>query len=141
MKQRLIFLLLLILFMPGMLSAADLSSVTGYWKTIDDETGKAKSIVHIYEQNGVIKGKIVKLIENPDAKCTKCKGSLKNKPVVGMNIIWGVKKLGEKSGKILNPKNGKIYTLKLWRSGSNLMVRGYIAFFYKTQKWLQAQKP
>ena len=28
--------------------------VTGKWKTIDDETGEAKSIVEIYKENGMI---------------------------------------------------------------------------------------
>ena len=33
-------------------------SVVGKWKTIDDKTGKPKSIVEVYEKSGKIYGKI-----------------------------------------------------------------------------------
>ncbi|WP_245574509.1 DUF2147 domain-containing protein [Hugenholtzia roseola] len=42
-------------------------------------------------------------------------------------------------GKILDPEDGKSYTCKIWREGKNLMVRGYVAFFFRTQKWLPAE--
>ena len=116
-------------------------SVTGTWKTIDDETGAAKSYVEIYENNGKIYGKIVKIL-NPDrvdAKCIKCEGANKNKPVLGMQIINGLTKDGDtyEDGEILNPENGKVYdcTIKLTSNPDKLRVRGYIGFFYKTQYW------
>ncbi len=34
------------------ISFAHSQTVIGKWKTIDDETGKAKSIVEIYEKSG-----------------------------------------------------------------------------------------
>ena len=37
--------------------------VTGKWKTIDDETGEAKSIVEIYKQNGKVYGKVVEILD------------------------------------------------------------------------------
>lgn len=121
-------------------------NVTGLWKTIDDKTNKPKSIVEVYEQNGKLYGKIIKLINedpNYDPICDKCNDHRKNKKVKGMIIIDGLTKQGKtwdgKSG-ILDPKNGKIYDVKLWREGDELKVRGYIAFIYRTQTWIKVSE-
>ena len=108
-----------VLFLFG-LSLSFSQSILGKWKTIDDETGKEKSIVEIYERNGKVYGKIIKLI-NPSKSnptCSKCEGSKKDAP-------------------ILNPENGKEYKcrLKIGEDKDTLQVRGYVAFFYKTQYW------
>lgn len=39
-------------------------------------------------------------------------------------------------GEIPDPNNGKIYRCKIWVGDGNLKVRGYIAFFFRTQTWL-----
>ena len=126
-----------------MLTVFSVSSQTifGKWKTIDDETGDEKSIVEIYERNGKIYGKIIEIL-NPNRKnavCDKCEGENKDKPILGMIIIDGLTKDNDvyDGGNILNPSNGKIYTsrLKLEEDADTLQVRGYIAFFYKTQYW------
>ncbi len=117
-------------------------SVVGKWKTIDDETGEAKSVVEIYQQNGKIYGKVVDILnpEKRDGLCEKCKGNRKNKPVLGMQIIDGLTKDDDEysDGKILDPEKGKEYKCKIWLDeddGNKLYVRGYIAFFYRTQNW------
>jgi uncharacterized protein (DUF2147 family) len=118
-------------------------SVVGRWKTIDDETKKPKSIVEIYEQNGKIYGKIIKLFRTPqedqDPVCDKCTDFRKGKKIIGLNIITDMQKDGDEyvDGKILDPKNGKIYNCKLWVENGNLMVRGYVAFFFRTQTWVR----
>ncbi len=126
-----------------MLTVFSVSSQTifGKWKTIDDETGDEKSIVEIYERSGKIYGKIIEIL-NPNRKnavCDKCEGENKDKPILGMIIIDGLTKDNDvyDGGNILNPSNGKIYTsrLKLEEDTDTLQVRGYIAFFYKTQYW------
>ena len=63
------FLTILFVAVAGVFSAQ--AQVTGKWKTIDDETGQAKSIVEIYESNGKIYGKIVEIL-NPAKKNSKC---------------------------------------------------------------------
>ncbi|MCT4629089.1 DUF2147 domain-containing protein [Winogradskyella sp.] len=116
-------------------------NILGKWKTIDDETGKEKSIVEIYEDKGKIYGKIVELInplkENP--KCSQCKGERKDQPIKDMVIIEGLEKDDDvyEGGTILNPENGKEYKcrLKIEDDKDTLQVRGYIGFFYKTQYW------
>ena len=132
---------LLILFIAFFLVSN--AQVTGKWKTIDDETGKAKSIVEIYKKDGKLYGKIIKLI-NPLEKnpvCDKCTDYRKNKKIIGMNIITGLEKDGEEwegDDAILDPNNGKIYDCKIWVDEDNknkLNVRGYIGFLYRTQYW------
>lgn len=123
-----------------LITSAIAATPVGTWKTIDDETKKAKSYVKITESNGVLYGKIVKLINpsEPDPKCTACKGKKKGQSITGMTIIWGAKKNGDKytGGKILSPSKGKIYKLKMWNEGEKkLKIRGYIGFFYRTQTW------
>src|SRR5690606_11836653 len=57
-------------------------TITGKWKTIDDETGEAKSIVEITEKNGKYYGKILEILtDKKDAKCDKCPGADKGKPI------------------------------------------------------------
>lgn len=118
----------------------------GKWKTIDDATGKEKSIVAIYEDDGKLAGKVEKLLD-PEAKttCDKCEGDLKDQPIVGMRILWGMKKDGSNwsGGKILDPKNGKTYrcSLSLADGGKKLNVRGFIgiALIGRTQTWIREE--
>lgn len=116
----------------------------GVWRTVDDKTGEVSSEVRISDNAGVLSGRIEKLLRK-DAKqddvCDKCADERKNKPVLGLEIIRGAKKSDGKDvwegGKILDPDNGKDYTLRLTpiEDGKQLQVRGYIAFFYRTQTW------
>ncbi len=118
------------------------NGVVGKWKTIDDETGKAKSIVEIYERSGKIYGKIIDILDTAKKKslCTACSGEEKNKPVMGLEIIKGLSKDGKEynSGKILDPMTGKLYKCFMVLDGNDkLNVRGYIgvALFGRTQTW------
>ena len=117
----------------------------GLWKTIDDDTGTERSYVRIVEINGEFRGAVEKIFDRPDDHpdhlCDKCKGDRKDKPVVGMTILWGLKDAGRvwKGGEILDPDNGKIYRCKMTLSedGNELNVRGFIGFslFGRTQTW------
>ncbi len=115
--------------------------IFGTWKTIDDETNEAKSIVEIYEENGKIFGKIVEILnpEKKNALCTKCEGSDKDKPVLGFVLIKNMSpdRKYYKGGTIFDPEKGKKYDCRLMLTDNPdvLQVRGYIAFFYATQYW------
>ncbi|MEC5166954.1 uncharacterized protein (DUF2147 family) [Flavobacterium sp. PL11] len=118
------------------------STVIGKWKTIDDETGKAISIVEVYERSGKIYGKVVEILDAEHRKkiCSNCSGDDKNKPIIGLVVIKGLKK--DKSeyagGKILDPKTGKLYKCFITlESEDKLKVRGYIgiSLFGRTQYW------
>ena len=117
-------------------------SPIGIWKTIDDETKQAKSYVEIFEKDGKLYGKVTKILTKgkEDAKCTDCSGALKNKPILGMQILSGMKKDGKEwnGGKILDPNSGKEYKAKMSLNGSDkLDVRGYIGISLvgRTQTW------
>ena len=120
-------------------SAAD--PVVGRWKTIDDETGKAKSIVEITQNsNGTFSGRITEILSSdkgPNPICDKCKDDRKNKPVKGMEIVRGMKKegAGYAGGTILRPADGKIFKSKmqLLEGGKKLEVSGCISIMCKEQ--------
>jgi uncharacterized protein (DUF2147 family) len=116
------------------------SNIVGQWITVDDNTGEERSIVEIYKQNNKYFGKVVRLLKEEfrTKKCDKCKGADYNKPIEGLVIIKNMVLVdGElKKGEILDPESGKFYTCKIWSdSKDKLNVRGYIAFFYRTQTW------
>ena len=145
MKKHLIpFLSIVLYIMSISVSYGQNNGVLGKWITIDDETGDRKSVVEIYERNGKVYGKIIKLYrkpgEDPDPICDECDEDdhRYNKKVIGMEIMVDMKKDGKEysGGTILKPDEGKVYDCKIWREGENLMVRGYILFLYRTQKWI-----
>ena len=123
----------------------------GVWKTIDDDSKKEKSLIRITESNGVLSGKLEKLLDPaspPDAVCKECSDERKDKPIVGMTLIRGVKQNdGDKAvwdgGDILDPNNGKVYRVRLKPidGGSKLEVRGYIGtpMLGRTQTWIRAE--
>ncbi|AVP58835.1 DUF2147 domain-containing protein [Pulveribacter suum] len=119
-------------------------SPVGLWRSMDDKTGEAKSEIRIEEHGGALEGRIEKLLRkdaDPAAKCVECKDALKDQPMVGLPIITGAKKAEGKDvwegGKILDPENGKQYTLRLTPAdgGQKLEVRGSIGPFGRTQTW------
>ena len=119
-------------------------TILGKWKTIDDETGKEKSIVEIFEKQGKVFGKIIEIFESEhrNRKCEKCEGEDKNKPILGLIIIKGLKKSGKvfDGGKITDPKNGSTYNCKISMEGiDKLTVRGYIgiSLFGRSQTWIR----
>ena len=125
-------------------SAISYAQIEGKWKTIDDETGKAKSIVEIYKKSdGKYYGKVVQLLMKPENNnCINCKDDRKNKPILGLEIIRGLSKDDGDfdGGTITDPKNGKTYKCTISRSGDKLNVRGYIGFSLigRTQTWMKA---
>lgn len=133
-------ILLLLCIATGV--SAEAQTVTGKWRTIDDETGKAKSIVEIYESNGKIYGKVTEILDKgkEDKVCEKCSGAKKNKPIKGLVILEGLTKDGDEwsGGKILDPTTGKTYKCYITlESADKLKVRGYvgIALMGRTQYW------
>ncbi|RMB60928.1 DUF2147 domain-containing protein [Dokdonia sinensis] len=141
--MRKILLILCLTFVASSMQAQE-ASVFGKWKTIDDNTGEAKSIVEIYQKDGKVYGKIANIL-NPadrDKTCIYCKGADKGKPLIGLTIIKDLEKDGDKyeDGTIFDPEKGKEYTAKIWvekDEPNTLMVRGYIAFLYRTQEWIR----
>lgn len=119
----------------------------GRWQTIDDETGKPKSIVQIEQAaNGTLSGKVVEILQSdkgPNPLCDKCSGALKNKPIKGMTILWGLKPDGQQwsGGSVLDPAKGKTYKAKVTviDGGKKLEMRGYVGIeaLGRTQTWVR----
>lgn len=117
------------------------AQIEGKWKTIDDETKQAKSIVEIFKKSdGKYYGKISQLLTKPaDPNCTTCKDDRKGKPLLGLEIIRGLKKDSDEftGGNITDPKTGKTYKCTITRNGDKLNVRGYLglSLLGRTQVW------
>ena len=126
------------------------ASPVGVWKSIDDHTKAERSQVRISESGGVLSGRIEKLLA-PDAKqdatCDKCEDDRKDKPVIGMEILRGVKKADAENtwdgGTILDPTEGKVYKVRLQTAegGKKLEVRGYVGMpmIGRTQTWVRVE--
>ena len=132
----------------GVLSLPALAQLTpvGLWRNVDDKTGEAKAEIRIVENGGVLSGKIDKRLGKdvkPDDTCDKCSDDRKDQPILGLEIIRGAKKTEGKDvwegGKILDPENGRNYTLRLTpiEGGKKLEVRGSFGPFGRTQTWVR----
>jgi len=126
---------------------SSVDSPVGLWKTVDDATGKVKSVVSIWIENNKLYGRVQKLVDpdpkDPNPTCDDCTGDQKGKRVIGLRILWDLRKDGDgwSGGSILDPANGKIYKclLSLEDGGKKLKVRGYlgISLLGRTQYWLR----
>ena len=130
------------------LSSVALAQMTpvGAWNTVDDKTKELKSEIQITDNGGVLSGKVTKLLRKEakqDALCDECTDDRKGKPMLGLEIVRGAKKADGKDvwedGKILDPENGKNYSLKMTpiEGGKKLEVRGSIGPFGRTQTWVR----
>ncbi len=125
---------------------AQSNSPFGVWKSVDDKTGEAKSHVEVYQKNGKMYGKIIKILtDKPNAKCDECKGEKKGQPVNGMVIIEGMQEVDGswKNGSILDPQNGNVYGCVVWveaEKPNELKVRGkHWTGIYRTQTWFRVK--
>jgi len=136
--QTLTALLAALICLPAL--AAD---AAGRWRTIDDETGEAKSIVEIERSaDGVYSGRIIELFNpsRPNPTCDKCSDDRKDQPVIGLEIIRNMRASGAEAyagGTILKPDEGKVYKskMKLVESGAKLEVSGCVLFICRSQTW------
>ena len=147
MKKNLVTMLALLAACGAAFAQA---TPVGVWKTIDDKTKTERSQVRISESGGVLSGRIEKLLApdaKPDAKCDKCEDDRRDQPMVGLEIIRGVKKAQAENtwdgGTILDPNEGKVYKVRLQPAdgGKKLEVRGYIGMpmLGRTQTWVRVE--
>ena len=130
-------------------AVAGAMSPAGAWRSVDDKTKTERSIIRVTEVNGEFQGVVERIFDQPGDDpahlCKECKGDRKDKPIIGMTILWGLKKDGDgwAGGEILDPKNGKIYRCKMSLSedGKSLNVRGFIgiSLLGRTQTWLRQE--
>ncbi len=138
-------ILLAFAFVFACANVSTAQSVIGTWKTIDDEDGVEKSHIDIYEENGKIYGKVVKLLEGATAThCENCEGDLKGAPITGMVILKDLEAKEDyyEDGEILDPASGKIYSCWIQlESADKLKVRGFLGFSVlgRTQYWYRVK--
>ena len=135
-----------ILVLSGMYTISA-QSIFGKWKTLNEDTNKTESIVEIYKKEDKVFAKIIKIINKSDRDrvCNACKGKNKDKPILGMVILNGLKKEGKNwdNGKILDPKNGKYYSCYITLlNNTKLKIRGYIGFSLigRTEYWYRVKE-
>ncbi len=136
--MKTIFLTPLFLFFFGILSA---QTPHGKWKTVDEKNGRTKGEIEFFERDGMLFGKIAKVSNDSlNLICTACPGERKGQRLLGMVIMENLRyKNGYwQNGRVLSPKQGKWFELRIWLDGSNpdvLVLRAYWGLLYRTQKW------
>lgn len=136
------------LLVAGAGAAVAQSTPVGRWKTIDDNTGEAKSEVVITESGGVLSGRIDKLLRkeaDQNGKCDKCPDDRKDKPMVGLEILRGATRAEGKDvwegGKVIDPESGTVYSARLTPvdGGRKLEMRAFVgmALLGRTQTWVR----
>src|SRR4030043_438448 len=103
-------------------------------------------MIIFYHGGTSVMKKIFRVPENKPVD--KCKGDLKNKPVVGLIFLQDMKKtgnvdeeLGEQyaGGTVMDPDKGETFKCKIWVKGNILTLRGYVGFLYETQQWTRVK--
>jgi uncharacterized protein (DUF2147 family) len=144
MKNSSRLLLAALLAIPAIASAQH--AALGRWRTVDDNTGKPRSIVEVYDAGtGTINARVLRVLDpgKPDPVCDKCEGTRRGMPVVGMVIAWNLRPKGGRleGGSILDPDNGKVYSVRMTpvAGGEKLEVRGFlgVSWLGRTQVWLR----
>ncbi|MFT6865371.1 MAG: hypothetical protein ACJA08_000189 [Cyclobacteriaceae bacterium] len=135
--MKIIFTILITLFVFSL----NAQNIIGKWKMVGMKSGKERSLIHIYEEDGLYYGKVIQVYskegEDENPVCDKCKDDRKNLPLLGMNIITGLEYNGRsgeyRGGEILDPATGGVYDCKAWLGKDGyLRVRGYLFFIGKT---------
>lgn len=137
-------LALMLIFGSVAARAADQTAV-GVWEQVNEKTGQAQSTITISKSGPAFVGTISSIYPQPgkpaDPVCSKCEGSLKNRPIKGLQIINDMQQQGSEytGGTILDPESGSVYnaTMQLSPDGKHLTVRGYIGIptFGRSQTW------
>jgi uncharacterized protein (DUF2147 family) len=135
------------LLAPGIAASAADDTPVGRWVTIDDKDRKPRSVIEIADAGGMLVGKAVQIYDRPGDNgahlCRRCEGALKDKPVIGMTLITGMKRDGDgwDGGTIFDPSSGRTYSgeMHLDDGGRKLVVRGYIgiSLIGRSQIWIR----
>jgi uncharacterized protein (DUF2147 family) len=154
MKRCLTALSLAIILMLASTAAAQKpDAIVGTWWNEEKDAH-----IEIYPCEGRYCGKII-MLKEPNFPANDAKGmagkpkvdrenpdaSKRDRPILGMNIVWGFSHSGENlwdGGFIYNPRDGKTYKCKLsFENPDTLKVRGFIgiSLIGKTNIWTRVK--
>ncbi len=154
--NRKIYLVMVILVIFGTAAFLAADPAEGYWKSIDDETGKATAFWNIYVRGGQLFGEIVKITDKPDDTIADkvdpsysgfpISGDLSKRTVLHTPWIYNMSRRSEgdwRGGYIIDPNDGRRYRsdVKFHKADGNkyqvdtLEVKGKILFFSRSQYW------
>ncbi|MBN2435842.1 MAG: DUF2147 domain-containing protein [Spirochaetes bacterium] len=147
MKRIIMFIAIFtLLTVTGFTFANAADPVEGYWKSIDEDSGKPTAFWKFSVKGSVLTGRIISYKDMKDGDvCDKCKGSFKNKPILKTSWLRLTERNSDgvwDTGYIVDTRVGKQYKAKVWVEDGNLMVRGYlgVAALGRTQVWKKATK-
>ncbi len=128
---------------------ADARAVLGDWVTYNDEGTEAQSVVRITESNGVLQGRIVRVLPTeqyptPQFRCDDCEGRYEGADLRTVPLIEGMTWDEDEfsGGRITDPTNGRRYRgLLRLESADRLRVRGFVGVraLGRTQVWRRAR--
>lgn len=121
--------------------------IQGFWKTVNED-GIVQSIIAVYEYEGLRYGRIIatygedgKIEDSIYKPLKRAPGCVGDPFYCGLDIIFD---LAESTwvykGRILDPEHGKIYKAELWTEAGDLIVRGKLLMFGRSQKWFAVTK-
>lgn len=126
--------------------------LAGLWEEYDDNTGSLSAMIRIKKlPDDTYEGRIEKIfpdtVENSTLVCTHCDNDLRNRPLLGLRILTGMKRLNERiyeGGKVLDPDDGKVYScrIRLSEDGNVIEVTGFLSLNWigQSEIWRRAKK-
>ena len=142
MRKKILIFILLVAFS----SSAFAQDIKGFWKVVNDKTGKVNCIVAVYEYQNRCYGRIIGTYDKQGAMKDTIYSPVERAPGIdgnphycGLDLIWDLNpKKGKYFGKILDPQKGDVYKAELWIEKGKLIVRGKLLFFGRNQEWMPA---
>jgi hypothetical protein len=139
-KKSFLFSLFALLLLCKSAFSAD---IDGFWLILNQKTQQPRCVVAIYEHGGKWYGRIIgsydiygKLSDTIYDPKDRAPGVAGNPFYSGLDFIWNLRNRGVRyKGKIMDPEKGNVYNAEVWREGENLVVRGELLVFGKSQTW------
>jgi uncharacterized protein (DUF2147 family) len=123
--------------------------IAGFWKSIDPQTQRPECVLAIYPYQGKYYGRIIgsynkegEMVDTIYTPKDRAPGVQGNPYYSGLDFIWWLREDGNSehySGRIMDPRKGKVYASELWVENGNLIVRGKVLFFGQNRIWYPVQ--
>jgi uncharacterized protein (DUF2147 family) len=120
--------------------------ITGFWKYIS-KSGQKQCVISVYKYDDKYYGRIVgtydadgQMTDNLYAPKERAQHVSGSPFYCGLDLLWNLQDRGSRyKGKIIDPRNGKIYVAEVWIKNNHLIVRGELLFFGRNEVWYPAE--